>query len=100
MVGISNILLLDIPLAHSMVCLPYSLIPGMSVDSPLFFKAIATITKQQEAPAKAQEVPVTTSNKVQASAASLSGKEKEKSPQELSESLFYGFPFSFLTLVL
>ena len=95
MTGISNILLLDIPLARSTVRLPYSLVPGMSIDSPLFFKAVATIAKQQEAPVKAQAVPVTTGDDVQAIAASLSGKEKEKSPQELSESFFYGLSFFF-----
>jgi hypothetical protein len=28
------------------VCYPYSLVPGMLIDSPLFHKAISTISKQ------------------------------------------------------
>ena len=32
--------------ARSTVCLPYSLVPGITIHSPLFFKAISTIAKQ------------------------------------------------------
>ena len=33
--------------ARSTVCLPYSLVPGITIHSPLFFKAISTIAKQR-----------------------------------------------------
>ena len=40
--GLSNFLLLDTPLTHYTICLPYSLMPGMLIDSPLLLKAVAT----------------------------------------------------------
>jgi hypothetical protein len=46
---LSNLLVLDVPVATKapkIVCYPYSLVPGISFDSPLFYKAISTISKQ------------------------------------------------------
>ena len=46
-----NFLAVDVP-ARSTVRLPYSLVPGISINSPLFLKAVSTIAKQQsETPA-------------------------------------------------
>ena len=42
--------LADIPASSSTVCLPYALIPGMNFNSPLFYKALSTLAKQQTLP--------------------------------------------------
>ena len=49
-------LLLDVPVLKErakVVSLPYSLVPGLSLDSPLFNKAISTISKQTSKAASA-----------------------------------------------
>jgi hypothetical protein len=39
---------LEVPVRAPTVCLPYSLVPGIDINSPLFFKAVDTISKQQK----------------------------------------------------
>lgn len=47
-------IVLDVPAHSSTVCLPYSLVPGMTFSSPLFLKAVSTIAKQQVASSSTQ----------------------------------------------
>lgn len=76
----SNLFKSDIPLAvRSTVRLPYSLIPGISISSPLFLKAVATIAKQANASDKASDTA--------SASPSSSGEKGKKTDQELGASL-------------
>ena len=52
--------LVDVPTSSGTVCLlPFSLVPNISLNSPLFSKALATIAKQQ----KASSISIASSSK-------------------------------------
>ena len=80
------IIFLDVPSKTLTVrLLPYSLVPGMTLSSPLFIKAVETIAKQQEQPSK--KVAYVS---LKSSAAS-SSKDKKKAPSGEFFLFYYSF---------
>src|ERR1700679_3701662 len=54
---------IDTPERATTVCLPYSLVPDMTISSPLFLKAVSTIGKQQKPGASSTSTSSTASEK-------------------------------------
>lgn len=56
---------LDPMVRASSICLPYSLVPGISTNSPLYFKALATLSKRPSSmPASTSASPTASEKKV------------------------------------